>query len=193
MENNHICPWWMGYFLINPLRRFSDNPEKMFQPYLKPGMTVIDYGCAMGYFSIPLARMVGPSGKVHCFDIQDKMLKKLNERTRKRNLQKIISSHLIQRNNETDFKRLEQSADFALLFAVAHEVPDQKKLFKTIHRMLKAGSLLYFAEPPLHVKPEDFNQSVSYAEQAGFILEKSIMNSKSHSVLLRKTTPDLED
>lgn len=86
-ESHHVCPWWVGYFLINPLRKLSEDPEKIFTPYIKPGMTVIDYGCAMGYFSLPLAKMTGPSGKVRCFDIQERMLKKLGQRARKRNLQ----------------------------------------------------------------------------------------------------------
>ena len=183
MENKNVCPWWLGYFLINPLRRFSTNPEKMFAPYVKPGMTVIDYGCAMGYFSLPLAQMVGTSGKVHCFDIQKKMLDKLMSRAQKRNLHTTIIPHLIM-DEKMAFDQLKQSADFALLFAVAHEVPDQEKLFNAIHRMLKPCSLLYFAEPPGHVKLEEFNRSLSYAKKAGFSEVQSTKIGRSHSVLL---------
>jgi ubiquinone/menaquinone biosynthesis C-methylase UbiE len=186
-ESHHVCPWWAGYLLINPLRKLSEDPEKIFAPYIKRGMTVIDYGCAMGYFSIPLAKMTGTSGKVQCFDIQERMLKKLEQRARKRNLQKIILPHLITGNDEADFEGMEQSADFALLYHVIHEVPEKKTLFKNIYRMMKPGALLYFAEPPGHVKAVEFDQSVEYARQAGFVVEKSQADLKKNSVLFKKT------
>ena len=60
---NHICPWWVGYLLANPLRRIFENPDKLLAPFVCNGMTVIDYGCGMGFFTIPLARLVGPKRK----------------------------------------------------------------------------------------------------------------------------------
>jgi len=59
------------------------NPVRMLGTFIRPGMIVIDYGSAMGYFSIPLAKMVGNQGTVFCFDIQRKMLEKLIIRARK--------------------------------------------------------------------------------------------------------------
>ena len=41
----HVCPWWMGYFIDNPLRRLLHNPEKTPGGHVKPGMTVMDVGC----------------------------------------------------------------------------------------------------------------------------------------------------
>jgi tRNA A58 N-methylase Trm61 len=95
MEKNHICPYWMGYFLVNPMRKLIHTPGRMLGTYIRPGMIVIDYGSAMGYFSIPLARMVGKNGRVFCFDIQDKMLEKLIIRARKARVEEIIVPRLI--------------------------------------------------------------------------------------------------
>lgn len=39
----HICPWWMGYFLANPLRRLVENPEKLLGPFVDQGMTAVDW------------------------------------------------------------------------------------------------------------------------------------------------------
>lgn len=185
MENNRVCPWWLGYLLITPLRNLSTNPKKMFASYIKPGMTVIDYGCAMGYFSLPMAEMVGAEGKVVCFDIQEKMIEKLQKRATKACLEKRIETRLI-KGNANDFFGLEQKADFCLLFAVAHEVTDREKLFRDLSNMMKPGSLLYFAEPPGHVSKEEFKQSVSFAEKAGFAKVTNSGITKSHTVLLRK-------
>ena len=38
------------------------------------GMTVLDVGCGMGFFSIGLAKLVGDKGCVIAADVQPKML-----------------------------------------------------------------------------------------------------------------------
>lgn len=51
---------------------------------LKPGMTVCDMGCGNGFYSVQLAKMVGPKGKApYAVDIQPEMLKFLKERADK--------------------------------------------------------------------------------------------------------------
>jgi 2-polyprenyl-3-methyl-5-hydroxy-6-metoxy-1,4-benzoquinol methylase len=72
MNNKHLFPWWAGYLLINPLRKFSLDPDRILGKYIKKGMTVIDAGCAMGYFSLPAAKIVGSSGLVLCVDMQNR-------------------------------------------------------------------------------------------------------------------------
>jgi 2-polyprenyl-3-methyl-5-hydroxy-6-metoxy-1,4-benzoquinol methylase len=51
----HVCPYWAGYFLANRLRKLLQNPYKILAPYVRPNMTVLDVGSAMGFFSLPLA------------------------------------------------------------------------------------------------------------------------------------------
>jgi predicted O-methyltransferase YrrM len=78
--NKHVCPWYVGYLLASPLRRLFLNPGKILRPYVKEGMTVLEVGPGMGFFSLPLAKLVGESGHVICVDIQEKMLKNLRKR-----------------------------------------------------------------------------------------------------------------
>ena len=59
----HLCPPWVGYLLLNPLRRLLENPDKMLGQFVQDGMVVLEPGCGMGYFTLPLARMVGPEGR----------------------------------------------------------------------------------------------------------------------------------
>jgi len=54
-----ICPVWVGYLLASPVRKLFENPKKILGEYIKEGMTVLDLGSAMGFFSIPAARLVG--------------------------------------------------------------------------------------------------------------------------------------
>jgi len=44
----HVCPWWSGYFIDNPLRRMLHDSKAILKPYVKPGMMVMDVGCGMG-------------------------------------------------------------------------------------------------------------------------------------------------
>ena len=70
-----ICPWWLAYTFDNALRRLFQRPEPMLAAYVQTGMTAMDVGCGMGYFSIGMAKMVGSSGKVIAVDVQQRMLK----------------------------------------------------------------------------------------------------------------------
>jgi 2-polyprenyl-3-methyl-5-hydroxy-6-metoxy-1,4-benzoquinol methylase len=165
METEHICPVWVAYTFLLPVRKLRHNPQKILGPYIKEGMTAMDYGCAMGYFSIPLARMTGPKGIVYCVDIQEKMLANLQKRAVRHNVSGIIKPLEVGKNYNPD--ELTGKLDFVLLFFVVHEVPDKKQLFSDLHKMLKPGGKILFAEPKGHVNPEDFEKSLQLAKEAG--------------------------
>ena len=44
-----VCPWWLGFFLANPIRRIKQDPEKILGPYVSEGMVLADVGPGMGY------------------------------------------------------------------------------------------------------------------------------------------------
>ena len=56
-----VCPWWKGYLLASPIRRWWQKPEELLAPYLREGMTVLEPGPGMGFFTLPMSRMVGPA------------------------------------------------------------------------------------------------------------------------------------
>ena len=76
----HLVPWWLGYTFDTPLRRVLHDPVDILGGYVKEGWAVADLGCGMGYFSIPLARMVGEKGRVISVDLQPPMLNVLRKR-----------------------------------------------------------------------------------------------------------------
>lgn len=182
MEKDRICPWWMGYLLLIPFRKLSHNPNKMLGPFINQGMNVLDYGCAMGYFSLPMAKMTGNDGKVYCVDIQEKMLVKLKQRSYKARLDHIIQPLLV--GKTYDPGKLLDRIDFTLLFYVVHEIPDKEKLFNDIFRMTKQGGKVLFAEPSGHVSAKDFEKSVKMALSAGFAVSDEKLNSSGLSVIL---------
>jgi 2-polyprenyl-3-methyl-5-hydroxy-6-metoxy-1,4-benzoquinol methylase len=180
----HTCPWWLGFLLINPIRKRLHNPESMLKPFVKPGMKVVDFGCAMGFFSLPMARMVGETGKVYAVDIQEKMIQWLSKRAAKAKLSQIIHPMLI--TEETNYAGLSGSIDFALLFAMVHEVPDKAKLFATVGNMVKSGGHVLFAEPRGHVTKIDFEESIILSFSSGFKEAGTLNIAGSHAVILQK-------
>src|ERR1700690_3097837 len=91
---HRIFPLWIGPLLASPLRRFLYSPEDLLVAYVEKGMTVLDIGCGMGFFSLPLARMVGSTGKVICVDLQEKMIKGLVRREIKTGLADRIDARI---------------------------------------------------------------------------------------------------
>ena len=119
-----ICPPWKGYLLINPLRKLLENPNKILGQFVREGMTVLEPGCGMGYFTLPLARLVGPEGRVVAVEIQPKMLSALERRARKAGLLSRIELRQA-RADRLGVEDLAGEVDFAGALHLVHEVPDQ--------------------------------------------------------------------
>ncbi len=183
--SHKVCPVWAGYFLLIPFRNLGQNPKKILAPYINEGDKTLDFGCAMGFFSLPIARMVGTQGKVVCVDVQEKMIKKLQKRANKAGLLNRIEIRLCKQDSFS-LENLNNEIDFALAFAVVHEVPDAATLFSAIYETLKPGGKLLVAEPKGHVSEQDFGTTVSVAEQTGFKVIVSPKIRQSRTVLLGK-------
>ena len=93
-----LCPLWMGYLLLCPMRRWQEKPEELLAPYLRDGMTVLEPGPGMGFFTLPMSRMAGPAGRIVVVDIQPKMLESLRKRARKAGTLERIDTRLAQPN-----------------------------------------------------------------------------------------------
>jgi predicted O-methyltransferase YrrM len=180
-----VCPVWMGYVLAFPLRKLYQNPDKILAPYVREGMTAIDIGSAMGFFSLPLARLVGDRGRVVCLDVQEQMLASLRRRAARAGLDRRIETRLC-RPEDLAIADLAGRAQFALAFAVVHETPDAGRLFEDIFTALEPGGALLFAEPQGHVDQPAFEISVSAAAARGFGREGSANIRGSRAAVLRK-------
>jgi len=156
----------MGYILLNPLRRLMENPKKIFGPFVGEAMVVLEPGCAMGFFTLPLARMVGPEGKVVAVDVEPKMLSVLERRARRAKLRERLDIRLCDAGG-LGLGDLSEQVDFCSAAHVVHEVPDQAAFFSGIQRALKPRGKLLVIEPKGHVSAEDFGRSVATAEEAG--------------------------
>jgi ubiquinone/menaquinone biosynthesis C-methylase UbiE len=180
-----VCPVWIGYLLLSPLRKLMQNPYKILSGHVISGMKVMDIGSAMGYFSLPLADLVGTNGKVFCIDMQEKMLDVLMKRATKANLENRIVPRVCNQNSLM-IDDLKEKIDFALTFAMVHEVPDTPLLFTEIFNALKPKGHLLVSEPAGHVSQEAFENTISIAKQKGFTLIERPIIRRSLSALFQK-------
>jgi ubiquinone/menaquinone biosynthesis C-methylase UbiE len=181
-----VCPWWLGYFLASPVRRWiSDAPAKLLAPYVREGMTVLEPGPGMGYFTLELARGVGPSGRVVVVDIQSPMLASLKRRARNAGLLDRIDARLASADS-MGIGDLAGKIDFTLAFALVHEMPSAEHFFREAAQASKPSALLLLAEPSGHVKPEEFEAELKYAGEAGFSIVDTPEVRRSRAALLRK-------
>jgi SAM-dependent methyltransferase len=180
-----VCPWWLGYLLASPLRRLWHNPTEILASYVRPGMTVLEPGPGMGFFTLEMARLVGRTGRVVVVDIQPKMLASLKRRTAKQGLLERVDIRLVGPDS-LGIPDLAGQVDFALAFALVHEIPDPAKFFREVSHTLKPGAVLLLAEPTGHLRPGQFDEEVQLAAQAGIQFVKQLSIRRSQTALLQK-------
>ncbi len=181
-RKKRVCPVKRARILDNRIRRWFQNPQKILEPYIKEGMTVLDIGCGPGFFSIDIAQMVGKSGRVIASDLQEGMLQKLRDKIRGTELEERITLH----KSEENKLGVSDSVDFILAFYLLHEVPDQEQFFNEIGSILKPKGQVFIAEPLFHVSRTAFEETITKARAAGFTPVESPKVFLSKTVILKK-------
>ncbi len=180
-NNRRVCPAEHAGWLVNPMRSWFQSPERLLRDYVKKGMTVLDIGCGPGFFSVPMATMVGEAGKVIAVDIQEGMLDRLEARIRGKEIEGRIQLH----QSQEQTIGLSETVDFALAFYVVHEVPDQEAFFQELKSILNPGAKLLVVEPMFHVSKKAFGETVAKATAAGFATAKGPGALFSRSIVLQ--------
>ena len=181
--SHSVCPWWIGWLLVSPLRRLWQDPRAIVGPYLRPGMTVLEPGPGMGFFTLDLARLVGPEGRVVAVDVEPRMLEPLRRRSARAGLLARIDTRL-SRGTSLGIDDVCGTCDFVLAFAVVHELPDRAAFFAEAARAMKPTGRLLLAEPRGHVSDGEFSATLVAAERAGFRPESRPAIRGSRAVLL---------
>jgi len=171
----------MGYAGADWLERSEREREEAPQEALdemaiRKGMVVADVGAGTGYFSVRLARRVGPSGKVYAVDVQPEMLALLKERIARMKLTNVETVL----GTEVDPKLAVAQLDAVLLVDVYHEFSQPQRMLQAIRSSLKPDGRLLLLEyrkedPAIPIRP-DHKMSIQEVrtelEAEGFKMEK---------------------
>ncbi|MBX3413063.1 MAG: class I SAM-dependent methyltransferase [Pirellulales bacterium] len=157
-KGREIAPT-MGYlgapWLVREERAREENSPKLLDALkVRPGQVICDLGCGNGYYSLDLARLVGPEGRILAVDIQPEMLHLLELRAKRAKLEHIepIQGTFI------DPKLPEGGVDLVLLVDVYHEFSHPEHMLQGIRRSLKPDGRLVLVEfreedPTVPIKP----------------------------------------
>jgi predicted methyltransferase len=142
-------------WLTRDSRDREEEPAKLMKALdLRPGMTVCDLGCGNGFYTVRLARAVGPTGKVYAEEIQKEMLDLLAVEVRKAgvtNVEPVLGTVV-------DPKLPENKLDLILLVDVYHEIDRPVQMLANIRKSLAPKGRLVLVEfraedPNVPIKP----------------------------------------
>jgi len=150
-------------------------------------MVVLEPGCGMGFFTLDLARMVGPEGRVVAVDIQPRMLAGLRRRAARAGLLERIEMRTA-RPDRLGIGDLAGTVDLALALHMVHEVPDAAAFLGELHEALKPGGGLLIVEPKGHVSQTDFAALIASAEHGGYSQDHGAPQVSALSAVLRRAT-----
>lgn len=153
MENEEkLKPEPVAFYKINIWHyKFIDliwkNPQRRLKKIpLKKGMTVVDYGCGPGRYTLPVARLVGPKGKIFAVDIQPLAINVIKEKAAHGSLTNIEAIKVDSYSTGIQGS----SVDLVLFIDTLHLIGDCGALFREIHRILKLDGFLFM--DPGHMK-----------------------------------------
>jgi ubiquinone/menaquinone biosynthesis C-methylase UbiE len=102
---------------------------------------IADIGCGPGYFTVPMAELVGERGKVYAADADPKSINALKAKISARDLQNIVEE---QTTSAASLKFIpDQTIDFAFSNGVLCCMLDHRGAIAEIKRILKPHGLCY--------------------------------------------------
>jgi len=133
---------------------------------------VVDYGCGPGRYTVPMAKLVGPKGKVFAVDIHPLAISTIKEKAVRESLTNI--KLILVDSYNTGIQG--SSIDLVLLVDTFHQIGDRDALLREIHRILKQDGILFM--DPGHMK---MSRAREIVESIGFF---TIVECRGHDILV---------
>ena len=145
---------------------------------IKPGLDVADIGAGSGYYTVRLARRVGPQGHVYAEDVVPQYLDRLARRV---DAEGLASSVILLRGEPHDPRLAPRSLDLALLVHMYHEVTQPYGLLWNLRPALRPGARVAVIdarkETASHGTPPDLLRcelaAVGYRQTAFYNLQEN--------------------
>ena len=153
---------------------------------VKVGQTVLDFGCRVGHYTLPAAKIVGNNGIVYAVDKEQTVLNELQKKARAHNQKNI---KIIRTSGQIEFDFESEPIDVVLFYDVLHYLgkDDRKKLYHESFRVLKQDGLLSVYpkhtledEPIQQFKELNLDDVKREVEDSGFHFEEKYCGIISH-------------
>lgn len=153
---------------------------------IKEGMSIADFGCGAGYFTIPLAKRVGKEGVVYAVDVLESALESVRGRAKMESLLNIQCARA-NLEKEKGFMIGDGTMDMVILANILFQSKEKHAILKEARRVLKKNGRIVviewndgvsFGPPPASKIPKE--ELKSTVKDAGFILEKEFNAGESH-------------
>lgn len=181
LQSSSLHPLERAKALDSKIRKMFQNPRKILKKYLQPGMTVLDLGCGTGYFTIEIAELIRPQGKVVASDVQEGMLEILRQRIQDTHLKEQI---LIYQNQENSLG-ITEKFDFILAFYSFHEMKYIDKMITELSGIVKPETQILISEQKFHVRKQKFDTIIKKMENTGYRVVERPKIILSRTVLMR--------
>jgi len=144
------------------------------------GQRVLDFGCGYGGYSVPLAKVVAPDGRVFAVDNSSERLARLQQFLAGTPEAGVVEVH--ETAGELSFDWIaSHSLDAVLLFDVLQHVADWDTLFSEVRRVISPGGFLYINPSSLsHPGKVDLDRLYRVAGSAGFDFQRKITGRIMH-------------
>src|SRR3954449_2669063 len=144
-----VAPIVGGTFSTEDARdRLGEAEEVMELAAVKPGMSVADVGAGEGYYTVRLARVVGPKGRVLAEDIVPQVRDELSDRVQRERLDNVS----VKLGSAANPMLPAQSFDRIFLVHMYHEVQSPYEFLWHVREGVKPGGLVIVVDSNRPVK-----------------------------------------
>jgi ubiquinone/menaquinone biosynthesis C-methylase UbiE len=172
------------------MSQFINPANVVAQAGLKPGQTVVDFGCGAGFYAVAAAKAVGNTGTVYGVDVQDAKLAATQSAARQNGFKNVLVIKADLDKPFLDFP--EATSDTVILASIIHEIDSREMLIKNAYRVLKTGGRLLAIEWKKEMTPigPAVEKRVSETEleqeliKAGFRKEKNVATDGYHYAMV---------
>lgn len=176
--------------LLSDERRALLDPDRFLARLgIRAGATVADLGAGPGFFTLPLARCVGESGRVFAVDVSPDMIEVLRQRLADHGgMPQVVAAV----STERELPVPDHAVELALLAFVLHEIADPDTFLAGVRRVLAPGGRLVVLEwvpqeesigPPLHERLP-VAESERILGHAGFeVVERGEANASNYFLI----------
>lgn len=164
-ESNNPMPC-IGFKVMQLMFRVRDllgpRLDVLKESGIKPGSTVLDFGCGPGGYIAPLAELVGSSGRIHALDMHPLAIGEVKRIATRNGIKNI---EIIESDCRTGLP--DNSVDTVLLYDVFHGLVRPDEVLRELRRVLKASGILSFSDH--HMKEEEVLARVTGDDMFRFV------------------------